>query len=179
MRFLETDLPGVVVIEPDVYRDARGFFLETYHAEKYRAAGIGVPFAQSNHSHSVRGALRGLHAQRRRPQGKLIRVLTGEIFDVAVDLRPESPTFARWTAVPLSAESFRQLWVPPGFAHGFYVLSPVADVEYMCTDVYDARDEIGVVWDDPDLGIVWPPGERIVSAKDQALPRLRALTAAG
>ncbi len=173
MKFLQTDLPGVMVIEPDVHRDARGFFLETFHARRYREGGIPYDFVQDNHSRSVRGTLRGLHAQRTRPQGKLVRVLRGEIFDVALDIRPGSKTFGGWTAAVLSEENFRQMFVPPGFAHGFCVLSDVAEIEYKCTDFYDRSDEIGVRWDS--AGIDWPVKEPLLSAKDAALPRLEDL----
>jgi len=176
MKVLTTELPGVVLIEPTVYRDQRGFFLETYHAGKYRAAGVEGIFVQDNHSHSVRGTVRGLHAQRRHPQGKLVRVLRGEIFDVAVDIRPSSPSFRRWVGVRLSAESFRQMYIPPGFAHGFCVLSETADVEYKCTELYDPADEVGILWNDPELGITWPVREPILSQKDRAAPRLAELT---
>lgn len=172
MKFLSTDLPGVMLIEPDVYRDKRGFFLETYHVGKYRAAGINGIFVQDNHSHSVRGTVRGLHAQRHRPQGKLVRVLRGEIFDVAVDIRRGSPTFRRWVGVRLSADNFRQIYVPPGFAHGFCALSEIADVEYKCTEPYDPADEFGVLWNDPELGISWPVREPLLSEKDRTASRL-------
>jgi len=173
VKLLQTDLPGVMVVEPDVHRDARGFFLETFHARKYRDGGIPYDFVQDNHSRSVRGTLRGLHAQRTRPQGKLVRALRGEIFDVAVDIRPGSKTFGGWTAAVLSEENFRQMFVPPGFAHGFCVLSDLAEIEYKCTDFYDRSDEIGVLWDS--AGIDWPVKEPLLSAKDAALPRLEDL----
>ena len=175
MRFTPLALPEVILVEPDVHRDARGFFVETYHLEKYRAGGIAGPFVQDNHSRSVQGTLRGLHAQRRRPQGKLVRAVDGEMFDVAVDIRPGSPTFGRWVGVRLSGENFRQLYVPPGFAHGFCVLSEVVNVEYKCTDFYDAADEIGLAWNDPDVGIEWPIRDPIVSDKDRHLPVLKNL----
>jgi dTDP-4-dehydrorhamnose 3,5-epimerase len=175
VRFTPLALPDVILVEPDVHRDARGFFLETYHLDKYRAGGVPGPFVQDNHSRSVRGTLRGLHAQRRRPQGKLVRAVDGEMFDVAVDIRRDSPTFGRWVGVRLSGENFQQLYVPPGFAHGFCVLSEVVNVEYKCTDVYDAADEIGLAWNDPDVGIEWPVREPIISDKDRRLPRLRDL----
>ena len=175
MKVLSTDLPGVVVVEPNVYQDPRGFFLETYHAGKYREAGIREIFVQDNHSRSVRGTLRGLHAQRRRPQGKLVRVLQGEIFDIAVDIRRGSPTFRRWVGEVLSAENFRQIYVPPGFAHGFCVLSETADVAYKCTELYDPTDEFVILWNDPDLGIAWPVREPLLSEKDRTAPRLAEL----
>jgi len=177
VRFVRTELPDVVLVEPDVHRDARGFFLETYHAEKYRAGGIDGPFVQDNHSRSVRGTLRGLHMQVKRPQGKLIRVVDGEIFDVAVDLRRGSPAFGRWIGHTLSSDNFRQCWVPPGFAHGFCVLSPIAHVEYKCTDVYDPSSEIGIAWNDPALAIAWPIDSPLVSEKDRRNPALDAVMA--
>ena len=173
MKFLETDLPGVVIVEPDVFRDERGFFLETFRADRYRQGGIDLPFVQDNHSRSVRGTLRGLHAQRTRPQGKLVRAVRGEIFDVAVDIRPGSPTFGRWVGGRLSEQSFRQMFIPPGFAHGFCVLSEVAEVEYKCTEYYDRDDEIGARWDS--AGIEWPIRDPLLSAKDAALPTLAEL----
>jgi len=172
MKFIRTELPDVIIIEPDIYRDSRGFFLETYHEARYREGGIPGPFVQDNHSRSLRGTLRGLHAQSRRAQGKLVRVIQGEIFDVAVDVRRGSPTFGRWSAARLSAENFLQCWIPPGFLHGFYVLSESAEVEYKCTDLYDPADEFGVVWNDPQIGIDWPVESPILSAKDRSLPRL-------
>jgi len=175
VRFTPLALPEVILVEPDVHRDARGFFLETYHLEKYREGGVPGPFVQDNHSRSVRGTLRGLHAQHRRPQGKLVRAVDGEMFDVAVDIRRASPTFGRWIGVRLSGENFRQLYVPAGFAHGFCVLSEVVHVEYKCTDFYDPGDEIGLAWNDPDVGIEWPVSDPIVSEKDRRLPRLKSL----
>jgi dTDP-4-dehydrorhamnose 3,5-epimerase len=158
-----------------VHRDARGFFLETYNARKYAAGGITGPFVQDNHSRSARGTLRGLHAQVKRPQGKLVRVVEGEIYDVALDIRRGSPAFGRWIGMRISGEDFRQLWIPPGFAHGFCVLSEVAHVEYKCTELYDAADEIAIQWSDPDLGIAWPIRDPIVSARDSRAPRLREI----
>jgi dTDP-4-dehydrorhamnose 3,5-epimerase len=175
MRLVATEVPGVVVIEPDVHRDARGFFLETYHQTRYAEAGIPGPFVQDNHSHSAARTLRGLHAQVRRPQGKLVRAVAGEMFDVAVDIRRGSPTFGRWVSAVLSGENFRQLYVPPGFAHGFCVLSEWVDVEYKCTDFYDARDELTVAWNDPDVGVRWPVADPILSPKDAGAPRLADL----
>jgi dTDP-4-dehydrorhamnose 3,5-epimerase len=172
VKFIPTEIPGVIIIEPDVHRDPRGFFLETYHEGKYAEGGIRGPFVQDNHSFSVRGTLRGLHAQRRHPQGKLVRAVDGEMFDVAVDIRRGSPTFARWTGVSLSGENFRQLYIPPGFAHGFCVLSERVHVEYKCTAFYDREDEFGVAWNDPDIGICWPVSTPALSAKDAGAPRL-------
>jgi dTDP-4-dehydrorhamnose 3,5-epimerase len=173
MKFTKSKLPGVILIELDVFRDTRGFFLETYHRQKYAAGGVPDAFVQDNHSRSVKGIIRGLHLQTRRPQGKLIRVLQGEIYDVAVDLRRGSPTFKVWEAFDLSAENFRQLYVPPGYAHGFAVLSEIADVEYKCTDFYDPGGEGGVRWNDSELAIPWPVKNPVLSAKDAALPLLR------
>jgi dTDP-4-dehydrorhamnose 3,5-epimerase len=176
LRAVPTELPGVLVVEPDVHGDSRGFFLETYHAEKYRALGLLLPFVQDNHSRSVYGTLRGLHLQIRRPQGKLVRVIQGEIRDVAVDARRDSPNFGKWVAVDLSAASFRQIYVPPGFAHGFSVLSPTAEVEYKCTDFYDPTDELGIAWNDPALGISWAIDRPLLSARDSGHARLAELT---
>ena len=173
MRFLSTELPGVVLIEPAVFRDARGFFLESFHAGKFAAGGIEATFVQDNHSLSSRGTLRGLHGQRRFPQGKLVRCTEGSVFDVAVDVRRGSASFGRWVGVELSAENFRQLWIPPGFLHGFCVLSKRAQLQYKCTELYHAEDEFGVVWNDPDLAIRWPIDAPLLSDKDRALPRLK------
>jgi dTDP-4-dehydrorhamnose 3,5-epimerase len=175
MNVIATSLPGVLIIEPRVFRDERGFFFETYHAERYRDAGLDVTFVQDNHSRSVRGTLRGLHWQVERPQGKLVRVLFGEIFDVAVDIRVDSPTFGDWVGVSLSADNFRQAWIPPGFAHGFCVMSEVAEVEYKCTDFYDPPSERGLIWNDPEVSIDWPITDPILSARDQRHPGLSAL----
>ncbi len=173
MKVVDTALPGVLIIEPATHGDARGFFVETFQAERYqRLAGISLPFVQDNHSRSTRGVLRGLHAQRLRPQGKLVRCARGEVYDVAVDIDPGSASYGGWVGVTLSDANHRQLWIPPGYAHGFLVLSEVADFEYKCTDYYQPDCEIGVVWDDPELAIAWPIAEPRLSAKDLALPRL-------
>jgi len=176
LRFLPTDLPEVVLVEPRVFGDRRGYFLETYHEEKYRAGGIADRFVQDNQSLSARGTLRGLHAQLAPAQGKLVRAVSGEIFDVAVDIRRGSPRFGRFCAVSLSGESFRQLWVPPGFAHGFCVLSDQALVEYKTTAPYRPEGEIAVAWDDPAIGIPWPLEAPILSERDRAAPPLAELT---
>ncbi len=168
MNFIRTELPGVVVIEPDVHRDARGFFLESYHAEKYRDGGVDAVFVQDNHSRSRRGVLRGLHLQFRRPQDKLIRVLAGEIYDVVVDVREDSPTFRRFVALTLSSANFRQIFVPAGYAHGLLVTSDEAEVEYKVSDFYDPGGELTVMWNDPELAIPWPLSEPILSEKDRA-----------
>jgi dTDP-4-dehydrorhamnose 3,5-epimerase len=166
VRVAPAAIPGIVIIEPEVYRDPRGFFLETYHAEKYRAAGISGAFVQDNHSRSLKGTLRGLHLQLQRPQGKLVRVIEGEIYDVAVDVRRGSPTFGKWMGVTLSAENFRQCYLPPGFAHGFAVVSAVAQVEYKCTALYDPNSELGIAWNDPAIGIDWPISDPLLSERD-------------
>ena len=175
MRVLSTEQPDVLVLQPTVHRDARAIFLETYQAERFAKAGITAPFVQDNHSRSARGVLRGLHAQRTTPQGKLVRAILGEIWDVAVDIRPGSATYGRWIGVTLDAAGFRQLWIPPGFLHGFCVMSEWAEIEYKCTAPYERDDEIGVVWNDPDIGIAWPIAAPALSPKDAALPRLSAL----
>ena len=173
-------LPDVLVVEPRVHRDDRGFFVETYHAQRYRDAGIDAAFVQDNHSRSVRHTLRGLHWQvAPHPQAKLVRVVDGEILDVAVDIREDSPTFGRWAAVRLSSENFRQLFVPIGFAHGFLVLSETADIEYKCSDIYDPAAERGLMWDDPAIAIAWPVTSPILSARDRAHPPLAALREGG
>lgn len=175
MKFTPTAISDVILIEPDVFGDERGFFIETYHAERFATAGIPALFVQDNHSRSRAGILRGLHYQIHQPQGKLVRVVSGEIFDVAVDLRSISPTFGKWVGHFLSAENKLQLWIPPGFAHGFYVLSGWADVVYKVTDFYARQWERTLLWNDPDLGITWPlpNGELpILSAKDSEGKRL-------
>ncbi|MEM8962927.1 MAG: dTDP-4-dehydrorhamnose 3,5-epimerase [Acidobacteriota bacterium] len=173
MEFRSTEIAEVIEVIPTVYGDHRGFFLETWHAERYAENGIALPFVQDNHSKSSPGILRGLHAQLARPQGKLVRCLEGAIFDVAADVRRGSPTFGQWVGRTLSAENHHQLWVPPGFVHGFCVLGDApAQVAYKCTDLYDQADEYGVRWDDPDLGIEWPIDDPTLSAKDAAAPLL-------
>jgi dTDP-4-dehydrorhamnose 3,5-epimerase len=172
MKVRNTKLAGVMLIEPDVYTDSRGFFFETYHGPKYEQYGLPTMYPQDNASYSKRGTLRGLHAQLQRPQGKLVRVVQGEVFDVAVDIRLGSPTFGQWVGYLLSSENFRQCFIPPGFAHGFCVLSPEALVEYKCTDVYNPGDELGLIWNDPDIGINWPIDRPLLSQKDSAALRL-------
>jgi dTDP-4-dehydrorhamnose 3,5-epimerase len=156
MKFLATAIPDVVLVEPQVFGDARGFFMETYQANKFAEAGITAAFVQDNHSGSRQGILRGLHYQYRQPQGKLVRVIAGEVFDVAVDLRRRSATFGKWVGVHLSAENKKQLWVPAGFAHGFYVVSDWAEVVYKATDFYAPQWEATVLWNDSELGVDWP-----------------------
>ncbi len=170
METRETDLPGVLVIAPRVFSDDRGFFMETFNRDRYAAAGLAVDFVQDNHSRSRRGVLRGLHYQQPHGQGKLVQAVRGRVFDVAVDIRRGSPTFGQWTAVELSEDAHLQLWVPPGFAHGFLTLSDEADVTYKCTGLYEAEHEHTIRWDDPDIAIAWPDlGEPpVVSDKDAA-----------
>ena len=179
MKIIETELRGVLIIEPTVHGDERGFFQETFHAQRYAEHGIAVSFVQDNHSRSGAGILRGLHYQLRHPQGKLVRVTQGTAFDVAVDVRKGSPTFGKWVGVTLSEENFRQIYVPPGFAHGFCTLSERVDFLYKCTDYYAPQDEHGIAWDDPDIGIDWPAvkGGFRLSAKDQHNKRLRDMDA--
>ncbi len=176
MKVIQTKLADCVIIEPKVFGDDRGFFLETFQADRYREqAGIDLPFVQDNHSRSRKGVLRGLHFQKQNPQGKLVRVVSGEVFDVAVDIRQGSPTFGQWEGVVLSADNKRQFWVPPGFAHGFLVLSEVADFEYKCTDYYNPQDEGAIAWNDAEIGIAWPAlegAEIQPSNKDASAPTL-------
>jgi dTDP-4-dehydrorhamnose 3,5-epimerase len=166
MKFLATALPGVTIIEPDVFNDGRGFFLETYRADKYTQGGISASFVQDNHSRSVKDTIRGMHAQRRHPQGKLVRALAGTIMDAVADIRRGSPTYLRWIALELSAENFRQVYVPAGYAHGICVISEFAEIEYKCTDYYDPEDELRIIWNDPSIGIKWPVTVPLLSPKD-------------
>jgi dTDP-4-dehydrorhamnose 3,5-epimerase len=173
LNIIKTQLPGVIQIEPACFKDNRGFFLETYHQAKYKGAGIEKAFVQDNHSHSSKHILRGLHFQLNHPQDKLIYPVTGEIFDVAVDIRRGSPTFCQWAGAYLSAQNKRQMYVPGGFAHGFIVLSEAADVIYKCTDVYSPGDEYGIYWNDPEIGIKWPADTPVLSEKDRQNPALK------
>ena len=171
MKFIPTKLPDVMIVEPDVYGDSRGFFMETWHADKFAAGGITADFVQDNHSRSSKGVLRGLHYQIKKTQGKLVRVLNGEIFDVVVDLRKSSITFGQWFGIDLNAENKKMLWVPPGFAHGFYVKTQFADFFYKCTGFYAPEYEMAIRWDDSDLAIEWPlidTKHPILSPKDDA-----------
>ncbi|MCV2401626.1 dTDP-4-dehydrorhamnose 3,5-epimerase [Marinomonas sp. C2222] len=169
MKVIKTRVEGALLIEPKVFGDERGFFLETFQAERYaEVAGIDLPFVQDNHSRSSRNVLRGLHFQKSKPQGKLVRVVRGEVFDVAVDIRKDSPSYGQWAGVVLSEENKRQFWVPPGLAHGFVVLSDIADFEYKCTDYYDPSDEGSLIWNDPQVAIEWPENiQPILSSKDK------------
>ncbi|OPX54382.1 dTDP-4-dehydrorhamnose 3,5-epimerase [Oceanospirillum multiglobuliferum] len=176
MKVIDTPLAGVKIIEPKVFGDQRGFFKETFSVQRYQAlAGIDLEFVQDNHSRSRRGVLRGLHFQKTKPQGKLVSVLSGAVFDVAADINPESPTYGQYVGVELSGENHRQLWVPPGYAHGFCVLSDEVDFIYKCTDYYDPSDEGGVAWDCSLLAIDWPVTEPQLSEKDRLYPGLKAL----
>ena len=175
MKFVPTAIPEVVRVEPDVHRDARGFFVESWRVDRWTAGGVPGPFVQDNHSRSRAGTLRGLHAQGRRPQGKLVRAVRGEIWDVAVDVRRGSPSFGRHVAEILSADNFVQLWIPPGFAHGFVVLSDEAEFVYKCTDYYDPTDELRIRWNDPALAIPWPIAEPLLSEPDRRAPTLAEL----
>ena len=173
MKISHSKFKGCVIIEPTVFGDERGFFLETFQAARYKQeAGIDLPFVQDNHSRSARGVLRGLHFQKTKPQGKLVRVVRGEVYDVAVDIRKGSATFGEWEGVILSEDNKKQFWVPPGFAHGFVVLSDTADFEYKCTDFYDPSDEGSILWSDPDLNIPWPIANPVLSTKDESAKRL-------
>lgn len=172
MKVIKTKLDGVLIIEPRIFGDERGFFYETFHAQRYKEAGIIENFVQDNRSRSTGGVLRGLHFQKRKPQGKLVTVTQGEVFDVAVDLRPNSPTFGKYESIVLTGENKIQFYIPPGFAHGFCVLSDSADFQYKCTDFYDPSDEGGLIWNDKTVDISWPIKEPKLSEKDKILPSL-------
>lgn len=176
-NFIKTEIDGMFIVEPTVFGDDRGYFLETYHYEEFKKAGIDAVFVQDNQSKSKRGVLRGLHFQTKRPQGKLVRVIKGEVFDVGVDLRKNSSTFGKWVGAVLSDENKRQLYVPAGFAHGFLVLSNEAEFVYKCTDFYDPQNEGGIIYNDPDVNINWPISgdmEILLSQKDRVLPSLKS-----
>ncbi len=170
MEIIKTSIPEVIVFVPPVFTDSRGYFLETYQQQKYAAAGIPKPFVQDNQSYSTKNVLRGLHFQLRHPQGKLVRVIQGSVFDVAIDMRKNSPTFGKWHGEILSAENKRQMYVPENFAHGFCVLSDSAEFVYKCTDFYVPGDEVGLIWNDPQVGVEWPIEQPILSDKDAVLP---------
>jgi dTDP-4-dehydrorhamnose 3,5-epimerase len=179
MNVIETALKGVLIIEPKVFGDHRGFFKETFQAERYREVGIDLPFVQDNHSRSQKGVLRGLHLQKTRPQGKLVSCSRGVVYDVAVDVDPNSATFGQYVGLELSEDNHRQLWIPPGYAHGFCVLSDVADFQYKCTDLYFPQDEGGLIWNDPDVCIDWPITDVQLSDKDLKLPTLEQIRTQG
>ena len=170
MEIIKTSIPEVIVFVPPVFTDSRGYFLETYQQQKYAQAGIPKPFVQDNQSYSTKNVLRGLHFQLRHPQGKLVRVIQGSVFDVAIDMRKNSPTFGKWHGEILSAENKRQMYVPENFAHGFCVLSDSAEFVYKCTDFYVPGDEVGLIWNDPQIGVKWPIEQPILSDKDAMLP---------
>jgi len=172
MKVIKTKLPGVLIIEPKVFGDSRGFFKENFQAERYREIGIEYDFVQDNYSRSQKGVLRGLHFQVNKPQGKLVSCSQGAVFDVVVDVDPMSGTFSQYVAVELTEDNHFQLWVPPGYAHGFCVLSDTADFQYKCTDYFDQSNESGVIWDDPDIAIRWPINHPLLSDKDANLPSL-------
>lgn len=176
MNVIPTDIPDVLILEPKVFGDSRGFFFESFNAQVFRAAtGVTAQFVQDNHSRSARGVLRGLHYQVEQPQGKLVRCTQGEVFDVAVDIRRDLPTFGKWVGAILSEENKRQMWIPPGLAHGFLVLSESADFLYKTTEYYAPQHERAILWSDPDLAIAWPlAGEPLLSVKDAVAPRLSA-----
>lgn len=174
MEVEKTPIDGVLLIKPKVFGDERGYFVETWQEQRYAEVGINLPFVQDNHSKSTKGILRGLHFQKNHPQGKLVMVSLGEVFDVAVDIRPESPTFGRWYGAILNQDNQYQLWIPPGLAHGFVVLSDIAHFHYKCTDFYQPGDEGAIRWDDPDIGIDWPIRENLkLSSKDIMAKNLR------
>jgi dTDP-4-dehydrorhamnose 3,5-epimerase len=175
MKVTETRLAGVLIIEPKVFGDSRGFFKETFQAERYREAGIEYTFVQDNYSRSQKGVLRGLHYQITKPQGKLVSCPKGAVFDVAIDVDPISATFGQYVGIELTEDNNRQFWVPPGYAHGFCVLTDTADFQYKCTDYYDPSDEGGLIWNDPDVAIDWPIDQPLLSDKDSKLPTLKEL----
>ena len=175
MKFTPTVLPEVLLIEPNVFRDDRGFFFEVYQQKKFEAGGISVRFVQDNHSRSSKSVVRGLHFQAKKPQGKLVRVVRGRVLDVVVDIRVGSPTFKKWVGVELSEDNFRLLYVPPGFAHGFATLSDVAEMEYKVTDFYDKNDEVTLLWNDPEVAVEWNVASPSLSPKDQAGHSLKEL----
>ena len=175
MKVIETKLPGVLIIEPEVFGDSRGFFKEAFQVQRYREAGIEHEFVQDNHSRSQKGVLRGLHFQITKPQGKLVSCSQGAVFDVAVDIDPLSTSFGYYVGIELTEDNHRQFWVPPGYAHGFCVLTDTADFQYKCTDYYDPSDEGGLIWNDLDVAIEWPIDQPLLSDKDATLPTLKEL----
>ncbi|MBQ9432571.1 MAG: dTDP-4-dehydrorhamnose 3,5-epimerase [Kiritimatiellae bacterium] len=172
MKIEATALPGVMICEPEVFKDSRGFFLETYHARKYFDIGVKTVFVQDNRSRSTRSVLRGLHFQLHHPQAKLLSCIRGEIYDVAVDIRRGSPTFGKWVGATLSEDNFKQIFIPAGFAHGFCVMSDIAEINYKCSEFYDHKDDRGIRWNDPELGVEWPVTDPILSEKDRRQPFL-------
>jgi dTDP-4-dehydrorhamnose 3,5-epimerase len=179
MNVIQTKLAGVVILEPTVYTDHRGFFKETYRTTQFKEIGIDMPFVQDNHSRSYKGVLRGLHFQKTAPQGKLVCCSAGAVYDVAVDVDPNSASFGEYIGVELSSTNHKQLWIPPGYAHGFCVLSTVADFQYKCTDYFSSEDDAGLIWNDPDVAILWPVNCPILSTKDTLLPTLAQIKEGG
>ena len=175
MNITKTKFSGVLVIEPQVFGDSRGFFKEIYHQPRYKECGIDLEFVQDNYSRSSKGVLRGMHFQKTKPQGKLIQCLRGEILDVVVDMDKNSSTYGEYFSIELNDENHQQLYIPPGYAHGFCVISDIADISYKCTDIYDPADEGGIAWNDPDIGIQWPVSEPVLSPKDLNHPQLKDL----
>ena len=172
MEFIQTEIPDIILVKPNVIEDHRGFFMESYHIEKFKIGGINCTFVQDNHAKSVQNTLRGLHFQVQYPQAKLLRCLKGKVFDVAVDIRQDSPYFGKWVGEELSEENRYQLYIPEGFAHGYYVMSETAEIAYKCSEIYHPQDEQGLRWDDPDIAINWPEDNPILSEKDKALPMM-------
>ena len=172
MEFIQTEIPDIILIKPNVIEDHRGFFMESYHIEKFKIGGINCTFVQDNHAKSVQNTLRGLHFQVQYPQAKLLRCLKGKVFDVAVDIRQDSPYFGKWVGEELSEENRYQLYIPEGFAHGYYVMSETAEIAYKCSEFYHLQDEQGIRWNDPEIAIKWPSQNPILSAKDKALPMM-------
>lgn len=175
MNITKTKFPGVIIIEPKVFRDSRGFFKESFQNNTYKDIGIDYKFVQDNHSHSIKGTLRGLHFQKKKPQGKLVSCIKGAVYDVIVDINPNSKTFGEYLGIKLTENNHKQIWIPPGYAHGFCVLSETADFIYKCTNYYDPNDEAGLIWNDPDIGIDWPIDQPIISEKDKIFPTLTKL----
>lgn len=172
MEFIQTEIPDIILIKPNVIEDHRGFFMESYHIEKFKIGGINCTFVQDNHAKSVQNTLRGLHFQVQYPQAKLLRCLKGKVFDVAVDIRQDSPYFGKWVGEELSEENRYQLYIPEGFAHGYYVMSETAEIAYKCSEIYHPQDEQGLRWNDPEIAINWPSQNPILSEKDKALPMM-------
>ena len=175
MKFIQTEIPDVIIVKPTVIEDHRGFFMESYHIKKFKLGGIDCTFVQDNHAKSVQNTLRGLHFQAEYPQAKLLRCLKGEVFDVAVDIRKDSPYFGQWVGETLSEDNKYQLFIPQGFAHGYYVMSETAEITYKCSGIYHPEDEQGILWNDPGIGIGWPCNAPILSEKDRSLPPLKDL----
>ena len=175
MEFVQTEIPEVILVKPTVIKDHRGYFMESYHIEKFNQGGIDCTFVQDNYAKSIQNTLRGLHFQVKYPQAKLLRCLKGKVFDIAVDIRPDSPSFGKWVGEELSKDNKYQLFIPQGFAHGYYVMSETAEIAYKCSEIYHPEDEQGILWDDPDIAIEWPVKKPLLSGKDRHLPLLKDL----